>query len=398
MNIFKGLIIFVFLQFGQVWAQTEGKINLFVAAESSFDQWTRNPTTEQKEFMREHYYRMLTYSPYWDSRLSWYPNAWDYEDAYAIYLNSSIVEEHPEWILKDSNGNNLYIPYACSGGTCPQYAADIGNVEFQNSFIERSRRSLEKGYLGIYIDDVNLSRITVSDGTGRQVTPIDPRTNLPMKLTNWTKYFAEFMEKLRETFPNTEIVHNVHWWSDKDDSSVIRQIKAANWINFERGITDSGIRGGGGKYGFETMLELIDWLHAQNINVIMEDDDDTGIQERNYEAAFFLLINNGLGDMVASDGDRSRMNPDTFWEGYKTNLGKALNSHYKWNELFRRDFECGIVLVNQPDRLPITVSLNKNYIDLENNLVNSETLISSSGSILKDGSCNVTPNAPNNLR
>lgn len=368
----------------------EGQVKLFVVADSGFDEWTKNPTAQQQQFMRDRYHRMLTYGPYFDSRLSWYPNAWEYRDAYAIYRSSELAQAHPEWILKDAAGRNLYIPYGCSGGVCPQYAADIGNADFQEHFIATQRVQMAAGYLGIYVDDVNLSRITVSDGSGSSVTPIDPRTGSAMTLADWRRYFAEFMERIRDAFPEVEIAHNVHWSADLSDSSVVRQLQAADWIGFERGITDSGIRGGSGKYGFETFLGLIDWLHARGKHVVMEDDDDSGLQERDYELAFYLLINDGAGDMLSSDGDQSRITPNSFWAGYLTNLGHAKSTHYRWNELFRRDFECGIVLVNQPDMPNISVSLPATYLDLAGARVESATLPASSGQVLVDDTCELS--------
>ena len=372
-------------------AEPEGKVNLFVVADSGFDEWTDDPTEDQQHFMREHYHRMLTYSPYFDSRLSWYPNAWEYKDAYAIYQSSSVSRDHPDWILKDANGQNLFIPYGCSGGTCPQYAADIGNPDFQDYFIASQSARMAAGYVGIFVDDVNLSRITVSDETGRLVAPIDPRTGTEMTLVDWRQYFAEFMERVRDAFPDSEIAHNVHWWTNRSDPFVARQLDAANWINFERGISDSGIRGGTGKYGFETLLGLIDWLHDRDKHIVMEDDDDNGIQERDYELAFYLLINDGKGDMLASDGDPTRIIPSSFWSGYLTNLGYANGSHYRWNDLFRRDFECGIVLVNQPDMPSISVALPATFTDLEGQRVDSTTLVSSSGQVLVNEACDDIP-------
>jgi len=386
-----------------VLAQTfepEGRVNFFTVANSDFDEWTDSPTQAQQEFMREHYYRMLTYAPYFDSRLSWYPNGWEYVDAYAIYQSSSIVQDHPEWILKDASGQNLYIPFGCSGGTCPQYAADIGHPEFRKNFIDHERSRLAAGYIGIYVDDVNLSKITIGDGRGEQVTPIDPRTGIEMTLADWRRYFAEFMEQVSDAFPEHEIAHNVHWWADRSDPSVIRELDAADWINFERGVTDSGIRGGSGKYGFETFLGFIDWLHARGKHVLMEDDDDSGLQERDYELAFYLLINDGTGDMISADGDRNRMNPDQFWSGYLTDLGRAASGHYRWNDLFRRDFECGLVLVNQPDMQTISVSLAAAYTDLEGRSVDSVSLAPSSGTVLVSSSCELrkAPQPPTNLQ
>ena len=75
---------------------------------------------------------MRAYAPYFDSRLSWSSKAWVYQSAYAIYPGGARRRaQHPEWILRDAAGNKLYIPFGCSGGTCPQYAGDIGNPAFR---------------------------------------------------------------------------------------------------------------------------------------------------------------------------------------------------------------------------------------------------------------------------
>ena len=132
----------------------------------------------------------------------------------------------------------------------------------------------------------------------------------------------------------------------------------------------------------------------------MEDDDDSGLRERDYELAFYLMINDGAGDMLSSDGDKSRVIPDSFWPGYLINLGYAESTHYRWNDLFRRDFECGIVLVNQPDMPSITVSLPGAYTDLAGTKVESVSLPAASGQVLMDESCVITatPKPPADLK
>ena len=47
------------------------------------------PERARTQWMRDHYWRMRAYSPYFDSRTTWYPGAWAYRDAYAIYRGSS---------------------------------------------------------------------------------------------------------------------------------------------------------------------------------------------------------------------------------------------------------------------------------------------------------------------
>src|SRR5262249_3572193 len=132
-----------------------GKVHFVKGAGSSFDSYTRNPGVDQQQWMRDHFWRMRAYTPYFDQRLSWYPDAWVYKDLYAIYVGGSVARQHPEWILKDASGNLLYIPNGCSNGSCPQYAADIGNPDFRRFWLSDAQGLAATGYKGIFVDDVN---------------------------------------------------------------------------------------------------------------------------------------------------------------------------------------------------------------------------------------------------
>lgn len=360
---------------------TEGSVLFFVDANSSFDEWTRDPTSEQQAWMRDNYFRMQTYSSYFDRRLSWYPNAWVYKDSYAIKPDWTVLTEHPEWVLRDASGNMLYIPFACSGGACTQYAADIGNPEFRSWWIAGAVSKIELGYVGIWVDDVNLDW-RISNGNGDAVKPIDPRTGQEMTLANWRRYFAEFLEELRAAIPSAEIAHNIIWYADQpEDPYILRAMRAADYINLERGITDRGIRAGTGRYGFESFLALVDRVHEMDKQVIMDDDDDNSVVDRDYELAFYLLINDG-GDLIGADGDRGRMNPDNFWSGYEVQLGSAKGPRYRWKNLFRRDFDCGTVLVNQPESTTANVNLDESFVDLEGSEITALTLEPAAGAVL----------------
>lgn len=334
-------------------------VNFFVDASRGFDPWTSSPSMEEQAWMREHYSRMLTYSSYFDSRLSWYPTAWVYKDAYAIY-DSEFIAQNPDWVLRDAVGDPLYIPYGCAGGTCPQFAADFGNPEFQQWWIDDLTGTLAEGYLGVWIDDVNMLW-RVGDGNGDTERPIDPRTGVEMTIDDWRRYMVEFMEAVRAAFPDHEIAHNLIWYADSDDPWVRRQIQAADYVNLERGATDSGIRGGDGRYGYETFLSLIDLVHAWGKSVVLDDDDSDTLSEWTYELATYLLVK-AADDMLGADRDRSRINPDSFWQGYDIDFGEAVGSRYLDNGLFRRDYECGVVVLNQPDQPALTLDLGETFL------------------------------------
>ena len=183
-------------------AAGEGSVRLERGAESSFDAYTYAPSLLDSMWMRDTYWRMRTYSPYFDTRLSWFSNAWVYQDAYAIYPGTPEESEHPDWILRDPSGNRLWVQFACGGGQCTQYAADIGNPEFRQWWIDAAKAKLAAGYRGLFIDDVNMAQ-RVSDGNGVYTEPLDPRTGAPMDETAWDHYMADFMAEVRRSCPGS---------------------------------------------------------------------------------------------------------------------------------------------------------------------------------------------------
>ena len=147
-------------------------------------------------------------------------DAWTYRDLYAVYRDDELAREHPEWILHDAAGRKLYIPFDCGGGTCTQYAGDIGDPAFRAHWIAEASDQAAR-YRGIFVDDVNLEP-RVSNGQGDQVMPLDPRTGRTMTESDWRRYIAEFTEQIGRALPDKEIVHNSLWFAGHRDPSVQR--------------------------------------------------------------------------------------------------------------------------------------------------------------------------------
>src|SRR5262245_13403290 len=51
-----------------------GDVRFFRVADADFDEFTQEPSAPQQAWMQAHYWRMLAYPPYFDSRLAWFPN------------------------------------------------------------------------------------------------------------------------------------------------------------------------------------------------------------------------------------------------------------------------------------------------------------------------------------
>lgn len=356
-----------------------GSVQFAKTANSSFDSFTSSASPSVHAWINAHMWRMTVYAPYFDNKTSWYARGWSYRDAYAIYKGSDTASNHPDWILKDARGNRLYIPYACSGGTCPQYAGDIANPAYRAAWIANVIADRGKGYKGVFVDDVNMN-FNVGNGSGDNVAPIDSNTGRPMTWTAWRNYMATFMEELRAAVPGYEIVHNSVWYAGDgrtSDPYVRRQIAAADYIDVERGIADSGLTGGNGDWSLNALLSYIDYLHSQGKGAILDASGVSSDAEREYELAGYFLISTGRDGVATAE-----QTPDNWWSGYDTSLGAAHDARTTWNGLLRRDFDRGMVLLNGPGAATRTVSLPGTYRDTAGHLVTSVTLGPKSGAVL----------------
>jgi hypothetical protein len=334
---------------------------------------------------------MGVFSPYFDDKTSWYPNAVVYIDLYAIYPGSDAYYQHPEWIMHDQNGNRLYLPWACGGGTCPSYAGDIANPSFRAWWITNAQNVLARaGYKGIWLDDVNME-FRVSDGWGNQVAPIDRNTGLPMTWDAWRAYVAQFTTQIRQAMPNTELVENTIWFAGPQsvrdgDAAIQQQIKSANNLNLERGIAnDTGMTGGTGDWSVYQYFNFIDRVHGLGAGVTLQEYQLDPVA-RQYGLAGYFVISNG-NDRI---GDAST-SPGNWWSGYGVELGTALGARTYSNGVFQRVFTNGIVLLGEPGLATQTIALPGTFQTLDGGSVTSVTLTGRQGIILLG---NTTPSQP----
>ena len=359
-----------------------GQVSVMLATSSSTDPYTNNPSPEQEQWMRDHWARAVVYSTYWDSRTRWFPNGWGYLDAYALYRTSTLATQHPEWILKDAAGNNLYIPWGCSGGVCPQYAADIGSPSWRQYYISQAQRLAGLGYKGIFVDDVDMDMNT-GNGAGTKVAPIDPRTGQEMTDSAWKDYFASFLEALRTAVPGLEIVHNSVWFAgggahDATNPSIERQVRAADVVNIERGFNDGGLTGGTGTWSVYALMRYIDNVHSYGARVILQSYANN-VTAAEYNLAGYFLVNDGDDYVSTSVG----MLQGQWWSGYDTNLGDAKGARYLWNGVWRRDFTGGFVLLNEPGATTKTLNLGTSARTTSGASVSSITLAPAQGAVLR---------------
>ncbi len=352
-------------------AQNAGQVRLMRDVDPAFGRFVARATPSDRSFINANFELIRGYPPFQDQALSWSPPTTAYQDLYAIYNDRrgvperpdlATLEAHPDWVLRDAAGSPLYIQFACGGSSCTQFAADPGNPEWRADFIRRAKLHLAAGYAGIYLDDVNLE-IRVSDGSGQQVIPIDPRTGAAITLADWRRYIAEFTEQIRSElladYPDALIEQNPLWFLDQADPFVVRQTEAADYVQLERGFNDPGLRAGEGVYSFSRYLAHIDWLHSLGKAVVYKPDRLDGVS-RQFELAAYLLVNTGH-DLICP---RDYADPDLLWAGWKTDLGAALGPRWFEDGLWRRDFVGGTIYLHPPDQAgPISRRLAAEMVD-----------------------------------
>ena len=353
-----------------------GMSRFVVRTDRSWDQYTAQADRSMQLWFETHVWRMMVYAPYWNSRLSWYPNAWVYINLYSIPVNSTLVRQHPDWILRDSAGSPLYIPYECRGGSCPQYAADISNPEYRAAWIDKAGKFKAMGYKGFWIDDVNLA-FRVSDGRGEFRAPF--LKGHSMDVAEWQQNVTSFLQEIRQAFPDTEILHNSIWFASGPSGTITpavqQQIESCDYVNLERGVTDKGLKGGNGEWSLSVFLSFIDRIHSMGRGVVL---DNTGA-DFDYGLAGFYLISSGV-DAVGGHSLR----PTDWPKSLSYDLGEPLGNRSTWKGLLVRRYRNGIAIVNPPGsgRRQITLSSRVHNADQEQG---STVVLNSPGGLVAVG-------------
>jgi hypothetical protein len=356
-----------------------GRVRFVKDANTSFD---AEDVRANAAWINRHFFRMTGYSAWFDRNLGWYRRARVYADAYGIYKGEALASKHPAWIVRDAAGNKLYIPFHCSGGSCPLFAADISNRAWRSHYISTVKAALAKGYAGVFVDDVNMWANT-SNGAGQLVAPIDHNTGKPMTDEVWRAYMVRFMEEVRAAIPGREITHNQVWYAGGGptaNAQVAQAVRQANWINIEFGVNDQSLGGGTGEHSLSSLLGYVDAVHSLGASIDMS-GGGTSVHEMEYQLAGYFLVNNG-NDLVTGSNSQT---VKRFWRGWGGSLGEAQAPRTRSSEgLFERKFTHGLVCLNEPGASTKTITLPSPMKNLAGQTVTSVTLPASSAAVLRN--------------
>jgi hypothetical protein len=132
------------------------------------------------------------------------------------------------------------------------------------------------------------------------------------------------------------------------------------------------LKGDDGSWSVQELLRFADRVHALGANFDLQ---NWGYSQ--YGLAAYFLISNGNDNL----GDSS-VTPNNWHPEYDVDLGDPQGPRYLWNNLLRRDFENGIVLMNPPGKATVTASLGDSFQKQDGTTVTSVSLAGRQGLIL----------------
>lgn len=324
---------------------TSTRILFAPAAGSSLDVVKNTADPVWQKFVNDHYYRLVEC---WESSPEWirfYKGGLVYIDSAAVYTNSPEATAHPDWILKDSTGHPVYIPWGAKNpdGTYPQLAADQSNPGFRSWIVGRAKEALAKGYPGIFLDDSNLPYST---------DRVPYRNGQPLTEAQQKDEIASAIEYYRAQLgPSVELCANTRWFDDSPNHDATgpytqRILKVVDWVVKEFGAVDSGLTGGTGTWSMDRLFRYCDNVHAAGKSVVWLSYASTDKDARANLACYLLCKENR--DMVTST---LGCYPNAPYPPYSADPGNALGSRRLIaTDRWQRDFEHATVVYDHPTR------------------------------------------------
>jgi hypothetical protein len=251
--------------------------------------------------------------------------------AYQIGDFCRIQQEHPDWFLRDREGNiirkgdNVYM--------------DAGNLEYRQFWLERAQQmQAEFGWDGIFIDNVeaSLDKLKRLDSP-----PANYKDNAEYQtaIEGFLKYLYDGFFKPQ----NVSVMANIIELKDKDI-----------WFRYMQYLDGAMIEAFSVDYNnrylifneWQRQIDIAIQTQALGKSVILVAQGEADDQAREeFALASYLLVNDGNAFFRYTNSD----NYEKVWlyDNYSIDLGAPLDTAYREGIItWRRDFEKGSVTIN----------------------------------------------------
>ncbi|MDK2979753.1 MAG: hypothetical protein PWQ55_100 [Chloroflexota bacterium] len=243
-----------------------------------------------------------------------------------------IEEQHPDWFLRDVNGN--LIRYDQS-----QYVLmDPGNEGWRAYFLDKVRGfQQDNGWAGVFLDNVDGS-LGRFDSMNLLLTAYPDDASYQAAVKDFLAYLRSnyFAGSGKLLYANIPYIEDENAWLDylTNLDGAMLEAFAADWNNGYRSVAD-----------WQHELDLAEKTQAAGRSIILVTQgniNDTGRMQ--FGLASFLLVNNGRAYFRYSNDKAYR---ELWWyPQFESDLGQPLGPRYPDGDGWRRDFERGSVYVD----------------------------------------------------
>ena len=243
-----------------------------------------------------------------------------------------IEEQHPDWFLRDINGN--VIRYDQS-----QYVLmDPGNEEWRAYFLEKVRGfQKDAGWAGMFLDNVDGS-LGRFDNMHLLLAAYPDDNSYQAAVKDFLAYLRSnyFDGSGKLLYANIPYIEDENAWLEylANLDGAMLEAFAADWQSGYLSVED-----------WQHQLDLAEKTQSQGKSIILVTQGDINDVERmQFGLASFLLVNNGQAYFRYSNDLAYR---ELWWyPQYESDLGQPLGPRYAEGGAWRRDFERGSVSVD----------------------------------------------------
>jgi len=312
-----------------------------------------------------------------------------YRNFAAVHGDSSIqrvLDEHPEWILRDENGDPVPAHHLETG-----ILMDPSSEGWRGHLAEKATKSVtQQGYDGLMGDVVLMVNELDPEFSG-----INTRTGQPYTTQEYRDDQYQIVLSVKEALGPDKllVLNNIQRGSGYFEEEPYRFLEASN------GVVAEGFRGLS-RWPLDRYLTEEAWidnvemmLDVQSrqkaiVAVIKFDKDVVNSQERlrEYELFMFTTFLMGMGDSCyytakIHDPEDPYSDISFYFDYWEIDLGEPLDPYESNGSHYQREFENARVLVNPTDS-PATVDLGGQFTTLEGEPVSEVTLDAHAGTIL----------------
>jgi hypothetical protein len=289
---------------------------------------------------------------------------------------------HPDWFLTYADGTRMSM-----NGYNTQYQTDIGNPAYQQAWATKVSNDVKTaGFDGVFIDNI----ITHCDSY-YTACPAKYPTNAAFQ-----QAYVSFLAGVRGTLQTAGLKE----LGNLTDARQFPGLWNSYMTNLDGGFDEWWI-----EFSLNSQLGGTDW--KTQVDEIANNETAgkfTGVQAHDagnvsmfrYAFASYMLANGGSSSMVECDqttGDDCYSKVPLYKSEYDYNLGAAQGSYYASGNGYRRDFACGVAVVN-PSGSSVHFDFGKTMVDEDGVNRSSIDLAANKGMVLRTLTCGTTPPPP----